>query len=75
MLVHAQDDIPPTQYYAVFDGHGGVEGADFAAKLLHFRLASHGSFKSDLTDAIGKSIKALDEEYCEKCKRDVRISI
>lgn len=67
-----QDDVPPTQYYAVFDGHGGVEGADFAAKQFHFRLAKHESFKTNLTEAIGKSIKALDEEYCAKCKRDVR---
>ncbi|ELU09747.1 hypothetical protein CAPTEDRAFT_44132, partial [Capitella teleta] len=57
-------------YYAVFDGHGGVEAASYAAAHLHCHLVKHPAFPTDIKTALHDAFVSTDENFVSKAKRE-----
>lgn len=49
LLERGSDGLPWQAFFAVYDGHGGVEAASFAAMQLHHYVAAHPSFPEDVS--------------------------
>jgi hypothetical protein len=49
LLESGGDGLPWQAFFGVYDGHGGVEAASFAAMQLHHFVASHPSFGEDVS--------------------------
>ena len=58
-------------YYAVFDGHGGVEAAIYAAAHLHCHLVNNSRFPQDISEALREAFIATDDNFVQKAKREV----
>lgn len=41
-------DLPPQSFFAIYDGHGGVDAAAYAQAQLHIRVAEQPSFPTDV---------------------------
>uniref|UniRef100_A0A8C6UHU2 Protein phosphatase 1E n=1 Tax=Neogobius melanostomus TaxID=47308 RepID=A0A8C6UHU2_9GOBI len=54
----------------VFDGHGGVDAANYAATHLHVNLAHHESFSEDLGEALYRAFRYTDEQFVKKASRE-----
>ncbi|XP_068617175.1 protein phosphatase 1F [Brachionichthys hirsutus] len=57
-------------YYAVFDGHGGVDAATYAATHLHVVLSKERTLQSDAAAAFKSAFKRTDETFKDKSKRE-----
>ena len=57
--------------YAVFDGHAGVEAAEFASKHLHVKLVNHPCFPIDIPACLKDCLNIVDEEFCLSAKQEV----
>ncbi|KAJ8286201.1 hypothetical protein GJAV_G00035720 [Gymnothorax javanicus] len=57
-------------YFAVFDGHGGVDAAAYAATHLHVALGNHDNLQSDPADALKGAFTLTDDMFREKVKRE-----
>ncbi|XP_071034814.1 uncharacterized protein [Parasteatoda tepidariorum] len=60
-------DCPPHSYYAVFDGHSGVDAASYASAHLHVNIANHPDFLTDTPTAITEAYKITDQNFSNKC--------
>lgn len=60
------------EYYAVFDGHGGVDAATYAATHLHIVLSQQEALKSDAATAFKSTFTQTDDMFKIKAKREVR---
>ncbi|XP_072034099.1 protein phosphatase 1F-like isoform X2 [Amphiura filiformis] len=57
-------------FYAVYDGHGGIEAANFTAAHLHCHVVKQPEFKEDPSSALAKGFRAVDDAFIMKAKRE-----
>lgn len=70
MCVSPQDQEEQA-FFAVFDGHGGVDAAIYAANQLHVNLVHQESFSQDPGEALCRAFKLTDERFVKKASREV----
>lgn len=58
-------------YFAVFDGHGGVDAANYAATHLHVNVVHHKEFLKNPVEALRQSFQKTDEMFLAKAKWEV----
>ncbi|XP_073696766.1 protein phosphatase 1F [Garra rufa] len=68
-LLGLQDGVD-REYYAVFDGHGGVDAATYAASHLHIFLSQQEALKSDPATAFKSTFLQTDDMFKIKAKRE-----
>ncbi|KAM4707419.1 protein phosphatase 1F [Discoglossus pictus] len=68
-LFGIKDDVKRS-YFAVFDGHGGVDAANYAATHIHVNLARHERLKQDSAQALRESFQNTDSMFLRKAKRE-----
>ncbi|XP_060106010.1 protein phosphatase 1F [Heteronotia binoei] len=57
-------------YFAVFDGHGGVDAANYVAAHLHFNIAHHKEIVKNPAEALKDSFQKTDEMFLSKARRE-----
>ncbi|XP_053862179.1 protein phosphatase 1F isoform X2 [Malaclemys terrapin pileata] len=68
-LFGLSDDVDRA-YFAVFDGHGGVDAANYAATHLHVNVALHKEILKNPTEALKGSFQQTDEMFLFKAERE-----
>ena len=58
-------------YFAVFDGHAGVEAATYAKCHLLCNIVRHPLFTKDVNKAINEAIVTTDKNFCTKAEEEV----
>ncbi|XP_053557916.1 protein phosphatase 1F [Bombina bombina] len=57
-------------YFAVFDGHGGMDAANYAATHVHVMVARHELLAQDPAQALKESFQLTDAMFLRKAKRE-----
>ncbi|XP_006877701.1 PREDICTED: protein phosphatase 1F [Chrysochloris asiatica] len=57
-------------YFAVFDGHGGVDAAKFAAAHVHTNAARQPGLPTDPEGSLREAFRLTDEMFLRKAKRE-----
>ena len=66
--------MPYQAYYAVYDGHNGVEAAYYAAVHVLPNIVRHPDFTTDLSKAIKEGIKKTDDHFCLTVSQLIKIT-
>ncbi|KAM4700552.1 protein phosphatase 1E [Discoglossus pictus] len=64
------EDQEEQAYFAVFDGHGGVDAAIFASLHLHVNLVRQEIFPQDPAEALCRAFRITDESFVQKAARE-----
>lgn len=65
------EDHPCSQaFFAVYDGHSGVDASDYAAIHLHCHLARSRNITKDPAQALKEAFEKTDECFVAKAKRE-----
>ncbi|XP_065549293.1 protein phosphatase 1F isoform X3 [Lathamus discolor] len=59
-------------FFAVFDGHGGVDAANYSATHLHVNVGLHEEVVKNPAEALKCSFQKTDEMFLFKAKRELR---
>lgn len=70
MCFHWQDQEEQA-YFAVFDGHGGVDAAIYASIHLHVNMVHQEMFQHDPAEALCRAFRVTDERFVQKAAREV----
>lgn len=70
-----RQDQEEQAYFAVFDGHGGVDAAIYASVHLHVNLVRQEMFPHDPAEALCRAFRVTDERFVQKAAREVCIFI
>lgn len=57
-------------FFGVYDGHGGVEAADYTAAQLHCAVAADPAFAADPRQALENGFLATDGRFLAKAERE-----
>ncbi|XP_038861991.1 protein phosphatase 1E-like [Salvelinus namaycush] len=57
-------------FFAVFDGHGGVDAAIYAANHLHVNMVQQECFSQDPGEALCRAFRVTDERFIRKAKME-----
>ncbi|MEE6469623.1 hypothetical protein FKM82_008702, partial [Ascaphus truei] len=57
-------------YFAVFDGHGGLDAAIYASLHLHVNLVKQEVFPHDPAEALCRAFRITDERFVQKAARE-----
>ncbi|OTF74374.1 hypothetical protein BLA29_005174 [Euroglyphus maynei] len=65
-------DLPKTySYYAIFDGHAGIDAASYSTAHLHHYLVESDSFRNgQMEDAFREAFHKTDELYTKRLRED-----
>ncbi|KAJ8312901.1 hypothetical protein KUTeg_010274 [Tegillarca granosa] len=63
-------DQPHQSYYAVFDGHAGVEASVYASTHLHLHMINSPDFQTDPATALKYAYKTTDDKFVAKAQRE-----
>ncbi|XP_056388035.1 protein phosphatase 1F [Hyla sarda] len=57
-------------YFAVFDGHGGIDAANYAATHVHVMVARHETLMSDPARALKEAFQRTDAMFLKRARRE-----
>ncbi|XP_078467734.1 uncharacterized protein LOC144730833 [Lampetra planeri] len=69
-LFTSEEEEDDQAYFAIFDGHGGVDAAIYAATHLHVSLAREGSFRRDPLEALRRAFCQTDQRFVLKARQE-----
>lgn len=63
-------DSVPRAYFAVFDGHGGVDAARYASVHVHTNASHQPELLTDPAAALKEAFRLTDQMFLQKAKRE-----
>jgi len=64
------ENAPAQAFFAVYDGHGGVDAAEFCASQLHLQVANNTKLADDPATALQEGFRKTDELFLKKAERE-----